>query len=271
MFARVFDVQANVYFKSEIYAVINSGWYEKQLVVVSSDNGSYFKFFDYLDKSDTNKPKVLINAITSDGFNSDFECIYQRTDDVDKKLDEYSELLDDNIRFFEYRGYSWIYENKPLLLELLKGGSVLTKNYKQQMPTPNAYKLEGWFYIEKQQDIDFILEQTSAFHDSVLKELNYISGAYVDDKNSMYCADSKRQITVQFDSQWCHPIEMVFEGVTAMNLRPSSDNHTSNIYGASLFLQNASVFFCDEQMSDVDKTYNGTWIESYSLRWRFID
>ena len=67
-----------------------------------------------------------------------------------------------------------------------------------------------WHYVETQQDIDFILEQTSSFHDSVLKELNYISGAYVDETNSMHCSDSERRVIIHLDSQWCRPVEMIF-------------------------------------------------------------
>jgi len=99
----------------------------------------------------------------------------------------------------------------------------------------------------------------------------YISGSYVDNKKWMYCMDDVRQVTMRFDSQCCRPIEMIFEGVTALNLRPASENYTSEIHAASLFLRNASIFFCDEQMDDIDKTYEGTWIESYNLRWRFYD
>ena len=105
MLVRVFDKQQNTYFKSEVYAVINSGWYEKRLVVVSYDGDSYFKFFDYIDKSDPKEPKVLINSIAADGFSSDYEWVHHNNNDVDKKLDEYAALLDDNIHFFEFRGY----------------------------------------------------------------------------------------------------------------------------------------------------------------------
>jgi hypothetical protein len=269
MFVRVFDSQRNNYFKSAVYAVINSGWYEKQLVVFSSNDGSYFKFFDYLDKSDPKAPEVLINSIISSGVNPDFEWTYKRNEDVDKKLEEYEALLDDDIRFFEYRGYSWIYENKLFLTELLRGGTVSTKDYEQQILAANSHRLDGWNYVEKQHDIDFIFEQTSGFHDSVLRELNYTSGAYVDDENRMYCTDSVRQVTMRFDSQWCRSIEMVFEGVVALNLRPYSDNFTSFLYDASMFVQDETIFFFDSHIEEIDKNYDGTWIKSYGLRWRF--
>jgi len=179
MFVRVFDLHRNTYFKSEVYAIINSGWYEKQLVVVPSDSGNHLKFVDCLDKSDPKHPKVLINRIIPDSHNGNLEWIHQRSDNVDKQLDDFAELLDKNTRFFDYYGYSWVYDNKPLLLELLKGGEVSTKGYEHQMRALNAYRLKGWHYVETQQDVDYIFEQTGGFHDSVIKELNYISGAYV--------------------------------------------------------------------------------------------
>lgn len=275
MYVRVFDNQSNTYFKSQVYAVINTGWHQKRLVVVPSDNGNYFKLFDELDKSDPKIPNVLINSITSDDFCPDFELVHLKTGETDaynvnKKLEDYAGLPDD-IRFYRYSGYSWIYKNKPLLTELLKGGRVSTKGYEKQMLDSNAYRLKEWNYVENQQDIDFILEQTASFHDSVLKELKYISGSYVDDKNHMVCADSVKQVTMRFDSQWCRPIEMIFEGVIGLNLRPCQDNYSSNLYEVSLFRHNETVFFFDSQIDNIDKSYDGTWIESYNLRWRFCD
>ncbi|MCL2842326.1 MAG: hypothetical protein FWE28_02510 [Oscillospiraceae bacterium] len=158
MVVRVYDSQSGVYFRSEVYAIINSGWYEKRLVVVPSDSGSYFQFFDYLDKSNPQEPKVLINAISSDGFHDGFEWLYRNNENVDEQLSDFTKVLDKSIRFFEYRGYSWIYDNKSLLSELLKGGMVSTANYENRMINSNAYKIDGWHYIETQQDIDSIFE-----------------------------------------------------------------------------------------------------------------
>jgi len=270
MLARVFDIRSNTYFRSEVYAIINSGWYEKRLVVFSSGNERYFRFFDYLDKSDPQNPKALINSIFHDGFHSDFEWIHQRTNNVDKQLDDNLGLQNNDIRFFEYSGYSWIYEDKQLLTKLLKGDMVSTKGFEHQLRDSNTYKLEGWHYVETQQDIDFILEQTSSFHDSAIKELNYVSGAYVDGKNFLHCTDSERRVIMHVDSQLCRPVEMIFEGVTALNLRPASDNQSSSIYGVTLSLQDASVFFCDGAISGAEELYAGTWIKAYSLRWRFV-
>lgn len=72
MFVRVYDNLTDTYFKSEVYAVINPGWYEKRLVIVQTNEGEYFKIFDYLDKSNPQAPKALINLILPNGFSAKF-------------------------------------------------------------------------------------------------------------------------------------------------------------------------------------------------------
>lgn len=86
----------------------------------------------------------------------------------------------------------------------------------------------------------------------------------------MYPVADVRQVTMYFDSQWCDTIEMVFEGVTAFNLRPAGDNYTADISAASLITKDATIFFCDDGNQEWDKKYEGTWITAYGLCWRFV-
>lgn len=267
MKVRVYDKSTGYYFKSEVYAKINTGWYEKQLVHVPSDNGGYVCFLDYLNKEeDKVSPTVLINNITPDIPN---EWIYQKSGFVDKKLAGFEKLLLKDVRFFEYIGYSWLYEDKPILAELINGnvipfnGSIFEK--KAVFPEKS-----GWIYIETQEDANNLLENVYSFHDSVLKTLNYTSGAYVNPDRSMYPVADVRQVTMCFDSQWCDSIEMIFEGVTALNLRPAGDNYMTNISEASLIIKDASIFFCEDVIKEWDENYEGTWITAYGLRWRFV-
>ncbi len=269
MLVRVFDQQRNTYFKSEVYATVNLGIYEKCLVVLSTEAGRYFKLFDWLDRSDPQMRTMLIHIVLPGESDTKTEQIYLQSDEPGKTLPEYAALLDEEIRFTAYRGCAWIYQDKALLVELLRGGTVSVAPYASQIHDAHAYQLEGWHYVDTQQDIGFIMEQTDGFHDSTLKELHYVSGSYVDDENAMHCVDSVRQVRMLFDSQWCDTIELVFEGVTALHLRPSQDGFASNIFGASIFVRNASVFFCDEEVSDAGAPCEGTWITAYGLRWRF--
>lgn len=119
MKVRVYDRTTGSYFKSEVYAKINTGWYEKQLVHVPSENGGYICFFDYLDKGENKEsPKVFINTITPD---IPKEWMSQKSESVDNKLPGFEKLLRKEVRFFEYIGYSWLYENKSILAGLLNG------------------------------------------------------------------------------------------------------------------------------------------------------
>jgi hypothetical protein len=264
---RVLDNTIGNYFKSVVYAKINCGWYEKQLVHAPSENGGYIRFFDYLDKSkEEMPPNVNINTIIADSPN---EWIREKSGSVDNQIKSYEKLLNKNVRFFEYIGYAWLYENMPILAELLNGNSIPYKGSIFENSDATS-EISAWTYIETQEDADRLFLNTHSFHDSVLKTANYISGAFVNPDGSMHPVADTRQVTMCIDSQLCDPIEMVFDGVTAFNLRPAGDNYAADISSASLFVKNASIFFCDYAVKEWDEKYEGTWISAYSLRWHFV-
>lgn len=60
MKVRVLDKETGRYFKSEVYALVNTGWYERRLVRMPGENGGCMRFFDYLDREAQGHP-VLIN------------------------------------------------------------------------------------------------------------------------------------------------------------------------------------------------------------------
>ncbi len=166
-------------------------------------------------------------------------------------------------------GYPWLLENKSILADLIKGDTI---QYKGSIFENKAVvsKMSGWTYVETQDDANDLLTCVYSFHDSVLKMVNYTSGAYVDPDHSMYPVADVRQVIMCFDSQLCDSIEMVFEGVTAFNLRPAGDNYTADISAASLIVKDSSIFFGDDEIKEWDENYEGTWITAYSLRWRFV-
>ena len=192
MKVRVFDILRGVYFKSEVYAIINTGWYEKQLILVPAKNGAYFKFFDYLARNEGCEPTVLINTIVD---KTPSEWVRQRSGAVDKQIADYNGILDRKILFFEYIGYPWIFENKSVMNDLLNGKAIPLKNsiFENKTYTSN---IEGWNYIETKEDAEYLLGKASGFHDSVLKELNYVSGAYVDCNNNMLPTNNLRKISL---------------------------------------------------------------------------
>ncbi len=150
MKVRVYDKTTGNYFKSEVYARINTGWYEKQLVHVPSENGGYSCFFDYLDKGEDNEsPKVLINTITPD---TPKEWIYQKSGSVDEKLPDFEKLLCNGVRFFEYIGFQLLTNCKQLKLKAADGKRYNTNvantgellRIIQSIPSPKAESFKMW-------------------------------------------------------------------------------------------------------------------------------
>ena len=238
MRVRVYDKKTNTYFKSEVYAIINSRYYEKVLVLTPEYMGNCLRLYDYLDKADNELP-VLINSIT---IERPCEWIYMKSHSVNEQLVRYKGLLESDIKFFEYSGFSWLWNDTDSLIKLLHGesislrGSIFEKNIYSNM------KQTEWKYIETEDDVNLFMKQTYSFHDSIIKEVNYVSGNFVDSDKIMN-ATNLRKVVLRVDSQQCSNIEMIFEGVTALNLRPPLDNYFGDIYEASIIVKDASVFF----------------------------
>ena len=267
MIVRVYDSSTGTYFKSEVYAKINLGWHEKYLVRISCSDGDYLRLYDFLDKEVSPPVSTLINQITT-AIPSDW--IVRESGTVDKNLDGYPLEITDGINLFSYHGFPWLYDDKATMIKLLHGESIPVRGsiFENSLIDKDEHE-EGWHYIEGQEDIDFIMEQTSSFHDSILKSISYVSGGYVDGGRFIFLADYIRTATFIIDSQLSASVEIVFEGVTAMNLRPAGDNFDEFIYSASLYIKDCTVFFCGDTISSFDTSYQGTWITSYRMKWRF--
>lgn len=264
MRVRVYDKRLNQYFKSEVYAIINRGWFSQYLVLVPCDNGDYLRLYDYIDKSRSGPVyPVNINLITPDVFGEWINKAGAFLLKVKKILKENKS----DAKFDSFYGYPWILENSRLLADLIVGNSIV---YNDIGFKKISSAIEGWNYIETQEDANKLLSLFSGFHDSVLKGLNYISGSKILDNGGMLISDDIRQVAVIFESEFSQSIEMAFEGVEALNLRPAKDNYTSNIYNAAIIVKDETIYFCDQYMEAEDLTYEGTWIKSFGLRWRFI-
>lgn len=64
MIVRVYDRANNKYFISEVYAIINIGYYEKYLVLQKTASIQGYRLIEYLNKStDEHNLEVSINVI----------------------------------------------------------------------------------------------------------------------------------------------------------------------------------------------------------------
>ena len=181
-------------------------------------------------------------------------------------------LCDDTVRLDSYEGYGWLLEKPEVITALLRGESV-PADFEGFQLADSA--LPGWNYIKAQDDIDSLMELTHEFHDSCLERLDYISGAHVHEDGSMYPIDDVRSLKMVIGSQQCNPIELVFEGLIGLNLRPAKDNYDSIILRAVLSTKNETVFFADVFADDIelesgDLNEYCTCVSAFSLRWRFL-
>lgn len=266
MRVRVYNKDNNSYFVSEVYAIINTGYFEKYLVLEEIGVNRYFRMFDYLDKSNGGPHfPVNINVISSNGLPEPW------IDKTESDLKYFMDKLDAKDKYnslYIFRGYAFIFEQKDLLITLFKGNKVSYEDMignKKQICT----KLDCWNYVESKEDIQKIMKTFGGFHYSVLRTLSYVSGHGKDEKGS-FVLDNVRQVSMIFDSQWSNSIEIIFEGVLALNLRPAKDNYTSELFSATILLKDKTILFYDDDVSSEQEDYEGTWVNALGMRWRFL-
>jgi len=269
MTVRIYDSSTGTFFKSKVFAMINEGWYSKYLVVVQNAGAPYFKLFDYFVDRGAPNPIPTINIIVPQSIDN-HEWVYEEIKFNDEHLRPFTPLRRDNLIVFHYNGYPWLLKNKSMIEKLLKGNIVPI--YESGFANViHDYKQNGYDYIETQEDINFLMELTHSFHDSILYEAKFKSRNNESDDFLMEASNNLRQVTMIFQSVWCRPVEMIFEGVTVFNLRPAHDNCCADIFSASLFVKDASVYFFTSDIEEIDLMHKGTWINAYSLRWRFLE
>ena len=264
MRVRVYDKCTDDYFISEVYSIINIGYYEKYLVIQNIDNKRYFRLIEYLNKEKGDLP-VNINVISSNKLSKSW--VFKDDNDL-KDINEKLDAKDKNDSFYSYRGYDFILEQTDLLIALLKGELViydLLLGNEKEVST----KLDEWNYVESESDIQYLMKIFHGFHDSVLRNLNYVSGAGKVE-NGIISSDNLRQVLMIFDSHWSDSIEIVFEGVLLLNLRPAKDNYLSDLYSATIMLKDKTILFYDSEVNSELEDYEGTWINALGMRWRLL-
>lgn len=132
-----------------------------------------------------------------------------------------------------------------------------------------------WNEIVDKNDLTYFMNRVGFFHDSCIKELKYVSGAYVDDDLSMYPLNDKRILNVIIQRQYedMSMIEMQFIGLKFLKLFPVDEKYTCEILDSVILLKNDSIYWCDcGDISENDfEDYEGTLICASKLRWRSIE
>jgi len=245
MFVRVHDSENGRYYKSVSYGQLDIGWFEYAIVL--DPYADRFRLVRYLEK-------------VEGGIVPVFEVIQpERADWVEA---DKAELLRSGLqsegRPVEYfSGYADVVGNLGFLARLLAEGSVgVSEAGVQLRGLPDA---QEWNYIATQEDADAFMELFAGFHDSLLNKLVYEEDCQI------------RKVTAIFDNTaWYGVAELCFEGLVAMNLRPSQENYDNYIMGGTLIVKDECIFWADDWLKEEDLSHTGSYIKALNLKWRKI-
>ncbi|MBE6756799.1 MAG: hypothetical protein E7555_10135 [Ruminococcaceae bacterium] len=132
-----------------------------------------------------------------------------------------------------------------------------------------------WHKISNEKELQDFMNEMWSFHDSCIKEMKYVSGAYVDGDLSMQAVNTKRclSVIIQRQAKENTTIEMVFEKLKFLKLFPCDEKYTCEIFGATMFFKDGYVYWCDDDdVTDADiDTFEGTIICASALSWRSVE
>ncbi len=243
MRARVYNKLKNEYYISEVYGVINR---RGDFYIVDDyckpENVALIQYLDF-----ETKPPYKVNVETID-YNPipDGEWTYNPQN--------------------HDRGYREIFENEKVLNELLEKRSVPKTELGLSV---HSTKLTGWNYIESESDIDYLMNEYSGFHDSVLKEMTYISGDCVENGRMSLHPVGSKSVRLVFNSDWAKEIEIILLSPRVCHLVPGEENYLSDIYDASIFIRDYMVYFYTSEFKEIPDNFDGTYFKSLGMMWRY--
>ena len=136
-------------------------------------------------------------------------------------------------------------------------------------------KMSTWNEITNDQQLLEFAELTNHFHDSCIKELRYISGAYVDSDLWMHPLNDQRllRMVIQCQSKERPVFEMEFGGLKYLKLSPVGTDYTCEITDTTMFMKSHCVYWCDSGGLTEHDFEDGcsTIVCSEKLRWRLLD
>lgn len=248
MFVRVFDKEQNRYYRSMVYATVGVGWFLQYIVL--NPHKQNFELVNYLDKK-YEPARPLVEIIQPDG--EEF-VVYSGA-----KMLKYKHYCKNNGCIFvdvqQMMGYPEILENYAFLADILANHTVPFDRYRISAKELND--TADWNYILTQSDADAFMKMFVGFHDSTLEKLNYTE------------YNSSAVVNAIFDnSGWFGIVELCFEGVQVLRIKPASENYSREIFEGSLIIENESVFWADAYMEKPNDLHEGSIIKALSLKWR---
>ena len=123
--------------------------------------------------------------------------------------------------------------------------------------------MSTWNEILSEQALTEFAALTGHFHDGCVKELRYISGAYVDANLNMYPLNDRRvlRMIVQCQSKEHPVIELEFAGLKSLSLSPVGTDYTCEISKAVMRMEDGCFCWRDD---------GETTVRAEKVRWRLL-
>ena len=123
--------------------------------------------------------------------------------------------------------------------------------------------MSTWNEILSEQALTEFAALTGHFHDGCVKELRYISGAYVDANLNMYPLNDRRvlRMIVQCQSKEHPVIELEFAGLKSLSLSPVGTDYTCEISKAVMRIEDGCFCWSDD---------GDTTVRAEKVRWRLL-
>jgi len=249
MYVRVFDKPNNRYYKSIAYCIIGQPWNRQYLVL--NPNTNCFELVDAYNRTE----KESFPLVEHIQFHADDWVSYEKAFLL--KYKQYCKTHGEEVKIDFLWGYRDVCENYAFLCQILKSKSVPVGVFDIGIRT--LADAEDWHYILTQNDADDFMKLFVGFHDSTLDRLVF------EEKNSISSAT-----TVFNNSEWYGIVEICFEQIEAINIRPFERYYTNEIFEATLIIKDETVFWADAYMENEDLSYDGTYIKALSMKWRKI-
>ncbi len=131
-----------------------------------------------------------------------------------------------------------------------------------------------WHEINTEEQLNDFLDIYGGFHDSCIKELKYLSGAFVNQNLDMYPVNDQRKLHIIFQRQneLLTAIEIEFSGLLRLNLIPNNAFHTCEILDVSMFFEDGKIYWGDSNwFKEQRELYRGTWLCAEKARWREVE
>ena len=129
-----------------------------------------------------------------------------------------------------------------------------------------------WNKISNSKSIYEFMTKIHNFHDSCIKEIRYISGAWVDEELSMFPLNNINSVDIVFQRQYEDPCALVmrFADIDVLHLAPINTMYTCEISDATMFIKNNLIFWVEDKTMAEENIQNcrGTWISAKEVFWK---